>query len=319
MIFSTVIAAGALHARRSPRPADAQILPTTPTGSRLRRLAAALSIAAACAILSTAPAATHATPTQDWRTSSVTSSGQALRLDATRPLARKAPKTRSASGTARPPGAPETFHLAARTVAAVPAPADFRIDAASLDAGRPVSRRDAGRDTGLGTKAPAEPTSVPPAERAAVKVPDGLSVEAPRLVRNPPRSLAGASSLACMAATLYHEARGEPVLGQRAVGAVVLRRAELGRNGGTVCGVIAERGQFSYVRGDRSIPPIKERDAWIRSVALARDVLSSPPPATLSRADYYHDRRVRPGWSGKMRLVARIGDHVFYEDPGRTR
>lgn len=223
--------------------------------------------------------------------------------------------------------APETFRLAAPGVVPGPAPTTFRLDVddqdtALLDAGLlEAGLRGADQLASLRLdpenepKAPGEPKPAPPAAAAGPEV----SREVPRLVRNPPRSLAGASSLACMAATLYHEARGEPVLGQRAVGAVVMRRVELGRNGGTVCGVIAERGQFSYVRGDRSIPPIKERDAWIRSVALAKDVLSSPPPAALSRADYYHDRRMRPGWSAKMRLVARIGEHVFYEDPARRR
>jgi large subunit ribosomal protein L33 len=55
------------------------------------------------------------------------------------------------------------------------------------------------------------------------------------------------SEIECLSRAVYYEARGEPVEGQLAVAQVIVNRTESdGRFPGTICGVIRQRGQFSF-------------------------------------------------------------------------
>src|SRR5262249_16275149 len=54
-----------------------------------------------------------------------------------------------------------------------------------------------------------------------------------------------ASDRACLAATVYLEARGEPVRGQMAVAEVGMRRRDTGDWGDSLCRVLKARGQFA--------------------------------------------------------------------------
>ena len=114
----------------------------------------------------------------------------------------------------------------------------------------------------------------------------------------------------CLAGAIYFEARGESLDGQLAVGRVVVERASSGRFPASYCGVVLQRAQFSFVRG-QSMPAIPEASsAWQRAVAIARiaheDTWQSPADGAL----YFHATRVSPGWR-KQRL-ARIDNHIFY-------
>ena len=119
------------------------------------------------------------------------------------------------------------------------------------------------------------------------------------------------SELACLAGAIYYESKGEPLSGQLAVANVIMNRVESGRFPSTICGVVTQRGQFSFVRhGD--IPPIDHsRKAYrtaiaVAQIAMAKDWKKDPAPDAL----FFHAKRVRPGW-GKAE-VATIGHHVFY-------
>lgn len=115
--------------------------------------------------------------------------------------------------------------------------------------------------------------------------------------------------LSCMASAIYFEAKGEPLSGQLAVADVILNRTKSGRFPTSICSVVTQRGQFSFVRGGH-IPTITGSHAYRTAVAVARvamaDVWDSPAP----NAMYFHARRVSPGW--RMTKIAAIGNHVFY-------
>lgn len=115
--------------------------------------------------------------------------------------------------------------------------------------------------------------------------------------------------LTCLAGAIYFEAKGEPLSGQLAVADVILNRTKSGRFPKSVCSVVTQRGQFSFVRGGR-IPTIASNPAYRTAVAVARvalaDAWNSPAPDAM----YFHARRVSPGW--RMVKVAAIGNHVFY-------
>ena len=74
----------------------------------------------------------------------------------------------------------------------------------------------------------------------------------------------------CLANAVYFEARGESLEGQLAVAEVVMNRAASGRYPATLCGVVRQPSQFSFVR--RGMIPRADRgsDAWRRAVAVAR-------------------------------------------------
>ncbi|MCM8731165.1 cell wall hydrolase [Hephaestia sp. GCM10023244] len=117
--------------------------------------------------------------------------------------------------------------------------------------------------------------------------------------------------LSCLAGAIYFESKGEPLSGQLAVANVIMNRVESGRFPSTICGVVTQPGQFSFVRGGKipSIDPARKayRTAMaVAQVAMTDDWSKDPAPDAL----FFHAKRVRPGW-GKAQ-VATIGHHVFY-------
>jgi N-acetylmuramoyl-L-alanine amidase len=116
--------------------------------------------------------------------------------------------------------------------------------------------------------------------------------------------------LACLAGAIYFESKGEPLAGQLAVADVIINRTKSGRFPDSICGVVTQPGQFSFVRGGQ-IPKIDlGRKAYRTAVAIAPVALTktwgNPAPDAL----YFHAKRVSPGW-GRNR-VASIGHHIFF-------
>lgn len=118
------------------------------------------------------------------------------------------------------------------------------------------------------------------------------------------------SELKCLAGAIYYESKGEPLAGQLAVAEVVINRARSGRFPKSLCGVVTQAGQFSFVRGG-AIPAINPGSAnWKTALAVAQVAIDEAWESPASNALFFHARYVSPGW-GKPR-VASIGNHVFY-------
>lgn len=118
-----------------------------------------------------------------------------------------------------------------------------------------------------------------------------------------------ADDLQCMAGAIYFESKGEPLTGQLAVAEVILNRTKSGRFPKSVCSVVTQRGQFSFVRGGR-VPAIALNKQYRTAVAVARVALADAWDSPASGAMYFHARRVSPSWNRTQ--VAAIGNHVFY-------
>ena len=117
-------------------------------------------------------------------------------------------------------------------------------------------------------------------------------------------------ALRCMATTIWYEAKGEPLDGQLAVAEVILNRTRSGRYPTDVCGVIRQRGQFSFVH-DGVLPAIDAgRRGFSTALQVARVALARAWESSAPRALFFHARRVAPG--GRMVRVAAIGNHIFY-------
>ncbi|HET9458431.1 MAG TPA: cell wall hydrolase [Sphingomicrobium sp.] len=121
----------------------------------------------------------------------------------------------------------------------------------------------------------------------------------------------GDRQLECLAAGIYFESKSEPLAGQLAVGHVIANRANSGgRFPGSYCGVLFQRGQFSFVRG-KSWPHIpKAGKQWKTAVAIAKIVHRDLKESSVGKALFFHAKRVRPGW--RLKRVASIGNHIFY-------
>lgn len=114
----------------------------------------------------------------------------------------------------------------------------------------------------------------------------------------------------CLATAIYFESKGEPLHGQLAVAEVVINRAQSGRFPASLCGVVKQPGQFSFVRGGR-LPSLPRASAhWKKAVAIARIAQQDLADSDAKDALFFHARRVSPGW--KKKRVATLGNHVFY-------
>lgn len=115
--------------------------------------------------------------------------------------------------------------------------------------------------------------------------------------------------LTCLATGIYYEAKSEPLAGQLAVADVILNRTTSGRFPKSVCSVITQPGQFSFVRrGKLPTPPANAQ--WRKALAVAqvakKDLWDSPAGDAL----YFHARYSKASW-GRAR-VATVGNHIFY-------
>lgn len=128
----------------------------------------------------------------------------------------------------------------------------------------------------------------------------------------------GDAEFQCLATAIYFEARGENLAGQAAVAEVILNRVENPQFPRTICGVVNQSNgqgcQFSYTcdgRADR----IGDRAAWATAGKIARAMIDGAPRALTEGATYFHTPAVRPSWSRRFELTARIGRHIFYRAP----
>jgi N-acetylmuramoyl-L-alanine amidase len=115
--------------------------------------------------------------------------------------------------------------------------------------------------------------------------------------------------LRCLATGVYFESKGESLDGQLAVAHVIINRANSGRFAASHCGVLTQRGQFSFVRGG-VIPRATHQGQWRTAVAIARIAMADEWANPVPGAMFFHAARVSPGWNRPR--VARLGNHVFY-------
>lgn len=116
----------------------------------------------------------------------------------------------------------------------------------------------------------------------------------------------------CLAGAVYFEARGEPLAGQLAVAQVIINRAEDSRFPRSYCGVVAQPGQFSFMRGSR-MPAIRTSTAaWSRAVAIAEIADKGMWQSEAGDAVFFHAKYVRPSWSHRKTRLAQIDTHIFY-------
>ena len=198
-------------------------------------------------------------------------------------------------------GAAKAQTLPAPATAMIAKPLPLNLDAI-VDAAAQVSK-SVPTDSADG---PADDLSAPLAQAAEKaltgSLPDLVSAHMDRAVSDAEHE--------CLAGAVYFEARGEPLEGQLAVAEVILNRVRSGKYPPTICGVVTQKSQFSFVRRGR-IPPIaKKSRAWRKAVAVAHLAKAELADGGVGEAMFFHARYVSPRW--RLNRVASIGNHVFY-------
>jgi spore germination cell wall hydrolase CwlJ-like protein len=136
--------------------------------------------------------------------------------------------------------------------------------------------------------------------------------------------------ITCLARNIYFESRSELLIGQYAVGDVVLNRVESKRYPNTVCEVIhqavlsswgLERNKIIPLRNkcqfswycDGKPDEITDKDAYERAYHIAYNLLHyNKYRHVTEHATHYHTHYVNPKWNQSMILVGTIGNHIFY-------
>ena len=148
----------------------------------------------------------------------------------------------------------------------------------------------------------------PPVEATPAPPPRAASLAA--LVRMHLASDAADDEQECLAEAVYFESKGEPLEGQLAVARVIMNRAGSGRFADTLCGVVRQHGQFSFIHGAAAPHVARDSANWRTAVAIAAIAHDDLWEAPATGALYFHARRVSPNW--RMVRVASVGNHVFY-------
>jgi len=127
------------------------------------------------------------------------------------------------------------------------------------------------------------------------------------------------TSLFCLAAAIFFEARDQPLSGQQAVAGVVMNRVESPRFPETVCDVVFQRKQFSFTHDGLSDDYTKhtgnvfDRQAIDIAETIAKSTLKGDTLGGSST--HYHTTSVNPYWASEYDIDGRIGDHIFYSAP----
>ena len=117
------------------------------------------------------------------------------------------------------------------------------------------------------------------------------------------------------AQTIWGEARGEPIAGQRAVAHVIRNRClKRTMNPAQVC---LQAQQFSCwnfddPNHDKLLTVDLLDPAFRRALCVAIDILSGLRPDPTYGATHYHALQITPYWAEGKTPCFRVGNHLFY-------
>src|SRR3546814_1401361 len=101
---------------------------------------------------------------------------------------------------------------------------------------------------------------------------------------------------------VYFESKGETLAGQLAVARVVINRSQSGDFPDSICGVVYQPSQFSFIRDGR-MPSIKTGSrAWHRAIAIAQIALNDSWDSSAERSEEH---------TSELQSLMRISYAVF--------
>jgi spore germination cell wall hydrolase CwlJ-like protein len=131
----------------------------------------------------------------------------------------------------------------------------------------------------------------------------------------------------CLAINIYHEARGEPIEGQIAVGHVVFNRVKHKSYPNSICEVVKQakynpityhpirhKCHFSWYCDGKSDKP-KDKDKYSKAIILSKALLLNIyPDNTCGATHYFNPHKVNPKWANNYNFKVKHANHVFYGD-----
>lgn len=116
------------------------------------------------------------------------------------------------------------------------------------------------------------------------------------------------------ARTIAGEARGEPYIGQVAVGCVIINRWRIGM-GQSLFETCLQQYQFSCWNTEdpnrRYISKLRTSDK-VYQTAMRALMEAIEDPLRHGPITHYHAAGITPCWAKNMRRVTQIGRHIFY-------
>jgi len=117
----------------------------------------------------------------------------------------------------------------------------------------------------------------------------------------------GDNMVELLARLINGEARGEPYIGQVAVGAVIMNRVKNPSFPNTIAGVIYQKGQFSCITDGQFDVAIDENSTVYKA---AEDAMNGVDP-TNGALYFYNPSKTKSKWLFSLKTVTTIGKHVF--------
>ena len=120
----------------------------------------------------------------------------------------------------------------------------------------------------------------------------------------------------CLALNIYHESRSESVPGQVAVATTTLNRVYSRAYPNTICEVVNQSKQFSWV-GDEFSDIAHEKQAFHQAAKIALMAMSGMIGDNTHGATHYHNQSVSPKWASVFLETVTYGAHTFYKPEDR--
>ena len=131
------------------------------------------------------------------------------------------------------------------------------------------------------------------------------------------------TDLECLTANIFMESRGESYKGMKAVADVTLNRANHPAFPDSICGVVKQHKQLSWVKGDKRSRKVLQGDlrgfkaedvsAYRKAEQVAVETLAEDYKPLLPKwVVSFHNKTVQPRWSATMKKYKVIGSHSFY-------
>lgn len=116
--------------------------------------------------------------------------------------------------------------------------------------------------------------------------------------------------VSCLAEAVYFEARGTGERGTLAVAQVIVNRAKSPKFPNSICGVVADKCQFSY-RCDGNPDVLAVADDRRQAAEIAKKALSGATDITKGSL-FFHAAWMPPGWFNTLDRVGQFGGNIFY-------
>lgn len=120
----------------------------------------------------------------------------------------------------------------------------------------------------------------------------------------------------CLAANIYHEARGENIHGQWFVAYVSQNRLRHRYFPNSYCEVIKQYKQFSWWDDPKIIKKPDDPWSWDIAYHIAKKFINKDPITRHDASEgalFYHKYDILPYWADDYIYIGRVGAHLAYK------